>query len=60
MNEEFKILLDCFKKLKAFDPKGYTEMKLELQSAGLDLIRARKNLGMPIDQELNDGVKNII
>lgn len=60
MDKEFKIFLDCLKKLKEFDPRGYKEMKLELQQIGLELIKTRKNLEMPDEQELNNGVKNLI
>lgn len=49
-----------FKTLRESDPLGYKEMKLELQAVGLELIAARKRLEMPDDQELNNGVKNII
>ena len=48
------------KVLKEFGGRGYKEMKLELQQAGLDLLKARKNLEMPRDEELEKMIKEII
>jgi len=60
MDNEFQEILKMMKSLKNSDPRGFKEMKLELQQAGLDLLKARKNLEMPRDEELEKMIKEII
>ena len=60
MDNEFQEILKMMKSLKNSDPRGFTEMKLELQQAGLDLLKARKNLEMPRDEDFIKSVKEII
>ena len=53
-------ILKAMKTMKDFDRRGFKEMKLELQQAGLDLLKARQNLAMPQDDDLIKSIKEII